>query len=863
MDDKRISEKQQHQILTLLAILKSADRTLLESSLGVSIYELEFESIKQHPLVVDDHNNQLTLTQNYAQQLLTDLEKTNLSYFRRLHDQAISVLMPRLQAGEARYEQSFMAVFSRLVNSLLSDQPDSLIQLMEKVQDVPLFEPFHKQQFMLFEGIALRRSGKFVDSLAALTQLLAQTELDRTFYGRAMNARATCYWHLGQLEEALNDYNESLTVFRTLNLPLREGISLLNIGVLTYELQNYENAEQKLHQAMQIFKRLDEPARVATVQNEIGLVYRDLGRWSEALEYFDKFVRQRRISGDQEQAGIGLNNIGEILLFQGDFEKAAANFNAALVYMTAPVYRFDIHLNIGLAQQAMGQWKEAEKSFTKALKLAQEINRREVLPHVYYRLGDLYKTMANHEKAIDQFILAAKTIEAAREPIRDEGIKISLLGRWQQVYETLVLQYLDLGRVEEAFNWAERARARAFAEAIMGKDSMVDVATADELQAALPADGAVLCFFTTGVLERDIPMLKEIPADSPLRHHLLTPARTILFVITHNNVTFYDCPIDPNQLTTTSHRGDDPQRFLNPRILPRLSQVLLGEVGDFLLNNNLYLAPHGPLHNVPFGALQDTGSRFLLRSDGPLLSYAPSGSVLLHHGLANKSEPGKLQAGLAVAHDGEGNGRSLPYTRAEVAAICELTGGAVWTGDKTQLREEAANQQWLHIACHGRFNQERPLESYLEIGHGNYLTAQEVIESWQINTQLVVLSACQTGARKVLRGDEPMGLIRAFLYAGAQTVLVTHWPVEDLPTYLLMARFYQTWKRQKTSSFSHAIHDAQVWLRELTLHELSERLKNEKHVPTNWKADLPSALRLTDRPFAAPRHWAAFMVFGN
>ncbi len=862
MTEKQFNENQQ-QILSFLAILRHADQALLEHLLGYPISKSEIAFIKQQPFVDARNPNQITLAQHHAEQLLTDLEKKNQAYYRQLHEQAIPTLITRLHIDNPQDEKNFMIAFSRLANSLLSDQPDSLIELMGKVQNVPLNDTSHKQEFLLFSGIALRRSGQFSDALSLFNLLLSQTVLERPIVGRALNARAICFRHLGRLEEAANDYKESLAIFRALKLPLREGISLLNIGALAYELQDYGNAEQKLHQAMQIFEQLDEPARAATVHNEIGLVYRDLGRWSDALEHFGIFVKQRRVNGDQEQMGIGINNIGEILLFQGEFEKASDHFNDALIHMTAPVYRFDIHLNIGLAKQAMGEWKDAKDSFEAALHLAQEINRREVLPQVYYRLGDLYKTVANHDKANAQFLLAIENIEATREPIRDEGIKISLLGRWQQVYETLILQYLELGDIETAFNWAERARARAIIEAISEGGEPLNVVTAHELQSALPKDSVILCFFTTGVIERDIPMLNKIPADSPLHNYLLTPPRTILFVITPTQITSYTCPIDPNQLTTQSHRGNDPQRFLNQRILPNLSRILLAQVRRFLLSKRLYLVPHGPLHNVPFAALQDDGSRFLLRSNGPLISYAPSSSVLLHHTLTHKNELGKLKTGVAVAFDGAHNGRPLPYSTAEAATICKMTGSEIWTGDNIQLSEAAKNKQWLHFACHGRFNQERPLDSYLEISPTYHLTAQEVIDSWQLTAQLVVLSACQTGMSKVLRGDEPMGLIRAFLYAGAQTVLVTHWPVEDLPTYLLMVHFYKLWHQQKTSSLSHALQESQLWLRELTLHELMTQLENEKHVPKNWTADLPKGIQKNDTPFAAPQHWAGFMIFGD
>ena len=154
-------------------------------------------------------------------------------------------------------------------------------------------------------------------------------------------------------------------------------------------------------------------------------------------------------------------------------------------------------------------------------------------------------------------------------------------------------------------------------------------------------------------------------------------------------------------------------------------------------------------------------------------------------------------------------------------------------------------------------NHEQPLQSYLETGQGERIAAHEIMESWHLQAELVTLSACQTGVSRVLRGDEPMGLIRAFLYAGAKAVLVTQWPVEDLATCLLMVRFYQE-LANKNSALSAALGSAQQWLRELTVSQARWALDAlPVAVPASALfADLPADAR----PFAEPRHWAAFMV---
>jgi CHAT domain-containing protein len=491
---------------------------------------------------------------------------------------------------------------------------------------------------------------------------------------------------------------------------------------------------------------------------------------------------------------------------------------------------------------------------------------------VHYRLGEALRRLGDGLGALAQYRAGVEAIEATREPLHEEELKIGLLGRWQQVYEALVLHCLALGRQEEAFGWAERARARAFADAVIAEQrspEMIEpageLARAAEVQASLPHGATLLCYFSTGVLDRDLPLLRALPADDLLCEHLLTPARTLLFVLNREELAVHECRIDPNAFATASPRRSDRSRFLAPAVLRRLYDLLLQPAGETLAARRLYLVPHGPLHRVPLSALTDKGGQSLLRAGGPTLAYAPSATVLLRHCLASPLQDGAPEPCLAVGYDGPVQERALRHTEAEATFVARLAEGIALVGPqakKGRLKEMAGDRRQLHFACHGRFNDEAPLDSYLQTGEGERLTAREVA-SWRLRAELVTLSACQTGVSRILRGDEPMGLIRAFLYAGARAVLASQWPVEDLPTFLLMQRFYGEMAGADGADPSAALHAAQVWLRALTAAQvqslLTELPVGELRVQEAGPlADLPSDAR----PFAHPRFWAAFLLVG-
>jgi CHAT domain-containing protein len=101
-----------------------------------------------------------------------------------------------------------------------------------------------------------------------------------------------------------------------------------------------------------------------------------------------------------------------------------------------------------------------------------------------------------------------------------------------------------------------------------------------------------------------------------------------------------------------------------------------------------------------------------------------------------------------------------------------------------------------------------------------------------------------------------MGLVRAFLSAGARSVLVTLWPVEDISARLLMERFYRALREDAPGAPAAALRLAQRYLRDLTLAEV-------RAIRSGWGedvADMPTDAAA--RPYADPAFWAAYVLVG-
>ena len=141
----------------------------------------------------------------------------------------------------------------------------------------------------------------------------------------------------------------------------------------------------------------------------------------------------------------------------------------------------------------------------------------------------------------------------------------------------------------------------------------------------------------------------------------------------------------------------------------------------------------------------------------------------------------------------------LPGAKAEGEVISQwMKGTLLLTGKdagKERVLKEATDAGILHLATHGYADPDFPDFSgvLLAGADGNpysVLTAQEVC-GMQLRAKLVVLSACQTALGKDVAGEGLLGLTRAFLYAGAQDVMCSLWPVSDESTKVLMEYFYQ------------------------------------------------------------------------
>jgi CHAT domain-containing protein len=150
------------------------------------------------------------------------------------------------------------------------------------------------------------------------------------------------------------------------------------------------------------------------------------------------------------------------------------------------------------------------------------------------------------------------------------------------------------------------------------------------------------------------------------------------------------------------------------------------------------------------------------------------------------------------------------------------------------------------------------------------LTAEDVSGLDLLDTELVVLSACETGLGEVQTGEGVFGLRRAFVLAGAKTLVMSLWKVPDLATAILMERLYEDLLQRRLPR-SEALRDAQFHVRDLTVGEIRGRWLSAETLERLAAGDTDTKQKLHDlahspdghRPFADPYYWGAFICQGD
>lgn len=505
--------------------------------------------------------------------------------------------------------------------------------------------------------------------------------------------------------------------------------------------------------------------------------------------------------------------------------------------------------------------EEAKKGYNDLLSQATIKGFGSLVYGSLHGLGQIAVAEGDLAAGIDYFKRAIDIIEEQRASINTEKYKISFVGNKQEIYCDLVSALVRAKRPAEAFNYAERGKARALVDLLASKknfkgkhnqsevasllaeldrlehDSKLFVAPADDtngtraiklVQKKICASAPeIASMVTVSTLNATDVQASLRPDEALIEYFYQGQEGFFAFVVTQDELDVFPLKSQGlkravGQFRTAINAYDSDDWVVSSS---RLYERLIAPLADIICDKkHLTMVPHGVLHYLPFNALKRGNGKFLIENH--TIRTLPSASVLKF--LNNPT--GQAQNFLVLGNPT----LDLPGAEVEAMAIASL-----WSDSKVIMRQNASESlvkkaggtfKYIHLASHGIYNPDNPLQSEVMLSadkeNDGHLTVPEIYDL-RLNANMVVLSACQTSLGNVNDGDDVIGLTRGFLFAGARSIVGSLWDVPDDPTKDLMVTLYQN---LKSTDARTAMQQAQL-----------ANLKKYKH------------------PFA----WAAFQITGG
>lgn len=334
-------------------------------------------------------------------------------------------------------------------------------------------------------------------------------------------------------------------------------------------------------------------------------------------------------------------------------------------------------------------------------------------------------------------------------------------------------------------------------------------------------------------LHRRLPRLAELQYPAPLdlkqAQQALAPgvlllayaveeSNVFLFVVTRDSFHHYTLPVTGETLAQQARawsgrltRLDATRDEYEPLARKLYDTLVRPAQQDVARAQRVLICPDGVLHSLPFGALMPGPNHFLIQ-DKPIYVTV---SMTAYQGLeaAKPKEKGstlalgdpEYKAAVSASYRATIGPKlvRLPRTRSQVESIRQMYPASTTvllgkTATRTQLLAHCGDARIIHLACHGYADSRDPFGSWLALTPEN---AQDtgLLYAWQVlgmrlNADLVTLAACETGLGTESATEGVMGLARAFQIAGAQSVVVSLWSVDEESTTQLMTGFYRALK---------------------------------------------------------------------
>ncbi|MGH9752236.1 MAG: CHAT domain-containing protein, partial [Blastocatellia bacterium] len=671
---------------------------------------------------------------------------------------------------------------------------------------------------------------------------------DRSGEAITLSNIGAVYQSLGETRKALEKHNEALPIIRAVGDRRGEAITLNNIGEVYRSLGETQKALEKFNKALHIIRAVGDRSWEAIILNNISLIYGSLGETQKAMEHYNDALLLRREVGDRNGEATALLGIARVEHKRGNLTQARQIIEQAVglieslrtniaghelraSYFASRREFFEFYIDV-LMQMRKQNPAEALDAF--ALAVSERARARSLLELLKEARADIRQgvdsLLLERERSLQQR-LNAKAAEQAR-----------LLNR-KHTPEQADAAAKEIAAITAEYEEIQgQIRARSPRYAALTQPQPLSLT---EIQQQALDEGTLLLEYALGKERSYLWLVSHRSIDSyelPPRAEIEAATRRVYELLTARPKR--RTPPDPKLIAqakalsrmllgpVASQLGGKRLVVVAPGALAYLPFAALPAPED----KKRPAADYEPLiarHEVV--AIPSASVLSIIRREMAGRERAAKSIAVLADPVFEESDPrltptkggnssGKTPSAPAPAPaanaenseltrairamnfpDARAGFTRLPFSRQEAESIFALTprGTGLKATDFNASRALALSPQMsqyriLHFATHGLLNSERPELSGLVFSlidqegkpQDGFLRLHEVY-NLQLNADLVVLSACETGLGKEIKGEGLIGLTRGFMYSGAPRVVASLWNVDDLATAELMKLFYQ------------------------------------------------------------------------
>ena len=692
---------------------------------------------------------------------------------------------------------------------------------------------------------------------------------DRAGEGKAYCNLGNAYRMLGEFQKAKEYSEQDLKISREVGDRAGEGKAYGNLGDAYYRLGDFQKAIDYSKRQLKIAKKVGDNVEKGRAYGNLGNAYKSLGNFQKAIDYHERDLRIAKEVRDRAGEGKAYANLGCDYYRLGDFLKSIDYYERNLgiareVKDKAGESRQEgrAYGNLGNAYCYLGEFQKGLDYLERDLKIAGEVGDRAGEGVGYSNLGHVYEGLGDFQKAIYYYESSVQAFDHIRSKlIFKDKWKISLRSTYDFVNSKLWGILLKQGKVVDALLAADRGRAEALNDLLEikygFKGSRPEIgmlyANTSDILSFLPVNTAFIGINEEGIVfwvndkgkeSKSRGSLSDVPVTTADFQSLLRTTRKEIGVTADVNCEDRSLR-NPSDIKVAEEQSSWPMShssYLGTKTLQTLYDVVIDPIRDLLHGDEVVIVPQGPFCLTPYAALMDKKSKYLSETFRIRLLPSLSSLRLIQNCPADwHSKAGALLVGdpwvQEVIYEGK-KLKQLKWAEKEVQMIGEILKTAPLVGKhatKDEVLRRISSVALVHIAAHGKMETgeialapNTTRSSPIPVKEDYLLTMKDVLKA-QIRARLVVLSCCHS-ARGEVKSEGVVGIARAFLGAGARSVLVSLWAIDDEATMEFMEFFYRQLVNGRSASEA-----------------LNEAMKS---------------MRESDR-FSAVKYWAPFVLIGD